>query len=398
MTDGKDYTGAFRRYQFLSFTMLGIINALLTRFFQAQGLTRAQIGTVQTPHWLVAAVMPFLWGMASDGSRDRRLPLLAAIVGACVSFFGFLWCTTVWEFMVVTVIFAGLFRGITPMGIALTFSWAEKKGRDYSRIRMFGTAGYVASLVLLTFVLKGRPLNTIFPVFIVFAVAAVVGLLMLPKIPGEHKVRFDWHAIRLLGRPAFAMTLVCTFLAQAAIATHYTFFSPFISKELGVADAYIPLFFAFGSVIEFLMLTQMGKLIARFGTKWMLTLGMLGIAVRLATYAAFPYVAVVFLVQGLHAFTFAAVHSSTVTFVNYTAPPKWRSSAQTIFEGFTIGLGMAAGTFIGGYVSQAKGYYFLFGSAAAVAALAMLVYAAFGRSVSLVRQIDEVGEESPLQE
>ena len=385
----KDHVWGFRRYQFLSFMMLGIVNPLLTRFFQARGLDDAQIGWLLSTHWVVAAVLPLLWGMASDSSRDRRMPLLVAIVATSAAFSGFYLCHSFWSFLAAIVVFAALFRAIIPMGISLTFTWAESQGRDYSRIRLFGTAGYVVSLVLITFPLREHGLEVVFPIFLVFAAAAVGGLLLLPKIPGSGRRKLDWSALKLLARPDFSLTLACTFLAQAAIACHYVFFAPYLYRKLSVDNAYIGLFYAFGSVLELLMLTQTGRLIKRFGTKWVLAAGMLGIAVRLAVYAAFPIVTVVFLIQGLHAFTFAAVHASTVTFVNYSAPPKWRSSAQTIFEGLTIGLGSAVGALVGGQIAHAWSYPVLFGCASAAAACACIVYAIFGRSVALVREHKE---------
>ncbi len=157
-------------------------------------------------------------------------------------------------------------------------------------------------------------------------------------------------------------------------------------KDLGVDKSYITLFWAAGSVLEIVMFTQAGKLLRRFGTKWFLAIGMLGVAVRLSVYAFFPSVTVVFLIQGMHAFTFAAVHASTVTFVNYAAPAKWRSSAQTIFEGISIGLSTVVGAFLGGLVSDRWGYSVLFMSAGAAAVLAAGVFMILAKPVPLDRE------------
>ncbi|KPJ55948.1 MAG: hypothetical protein AMS16_03320 [Planctomycetes bacterium DG_58] len=368
--------------------MLGVVNPLLPLFLKSRGLNKAQVGKTWALFSVMALVGPPVWGMISDASRDRRRPLLACVALAAVAFSGYYFCRSLLTLVLMTVVFGMIFKAVIPLGIGLTFAWAEPARKDYSRLRLFGTAGYVVSLVLMSIPRRFFEIEAIFPCFVLFAAAAAVGLHSLPKIPGAGHRKIDWHALKLLGRPAFAVTVVCTFVAQASMAAHYTFFSQYAKADLQVGDGTLMFFWAFGSVFEVVMLTQAGRLIRRFGTKPVLAVGMAGIALRLGIYAALPFKPVVFLVQGLHAFTFGAVHASTVTFVNYAAPTKWRSSAQTIFEGVTIGLGMSFGALVGGQIAQAWSYPVLFGCASAAAALAMVVYAIFGRSVSLIRDAD----------
>jgi PPP family 3-phenylpropionic acid transporter len=182
------------------------------------------------------------------------------------------------------------------------------------------------------------------------------------------------------------------------MGTHYVFFSLYLQKELGVSNAYLSFFWAFGSVVETIMFLYTGRLVRRFGTKWFLVLGMFGIAFRLGVYAAFPNIPVIFLVQGLHALTFAAVHVSTVTFVNYAAPEKWRASAQTIWEGITIGLGTAAGAFAGGLIAHRYGYRTLYTVMSVVAAAAAVAFVLFGRPAAQSRASEPVPAPDPSEE
>lgn len=393
----RDCTWAFRRYQFLAFMMLGVVNPFLSRYLQSRGLNADQMGWVQSVQWLTAAAVPFLWGMLADSVHDRRMPLAGAILGAAGIFTTLYLGHSFLALLVLTVLFAIFFRGITPMGTGLIFAYAESRGRDYSRIRLFGTAGYVVSMLLMFVPLWVAGINAIFPCFLVFAAAALTGLWSLPRLAGTGRQRLDWGPLRLFGHRNFAVYLACAFVAQAAMATHYSFFTPYL-HDLGVRDANIVLFWCFGSVIEALMMTQTGRLIQRFGTKAILALGILGIALRLSIYSAFPIIWVLFLAQSLHALSFAAVHTSTVTFVNYAAPTKWRTSAQTIFEGLSIGLASAVGSGLGGMLTKATNYRVLFASASAVAILALVAFAVLGRSVALTRTPAAAGLEAEAEE
>lgn len=394
-TFDRDHTWGFRRYQFLSFMMLAIVNPWLAPLYYARGMSDRQVGWLTALFSVMALLVPPVWGMMSDSSRDRRLPLLAAFIGAAVTFSGFYFCETFWTLVGMTVLFGATFKAIIPMGIGLTFAWAEPVGKDYSRIRLFGTAGYFIALVLMALPLWvfNDNMVVIFPCFVVFAAVAASGLLFLPKIAGTGHRKLDWHALKLLGRPAFAVTIACTFVAQAAMAAHYFYFSKFMMHDYGIARSHLTFFWAFGSVFEVVMLTQAGRLIRRFGTKPVLAVGMAGIALRLGVYALVPAWPIIFVVQGLHAFTFGAVHASSVTFVNYAAPSKWRASAQTLFEGITIGLGMAVGAWIAGEIAESWNYTTLFACASAAAALACIVYTVLGRATSLARKAEETSGE-----
>jgi len=396
----KDYTWGFRRYQLLSFMMLAIVNPWLAPLYYDRGMTDVQAGWLTALFSVMALLVPPVWGMLADSSRDRRLPLLAAILGAAVCFVAFHWCHSLVTLVIMTVLFGATFKAIIPMGIGLTFAYTEPAGKDYSRIRLFGTAGYVIALVLMALPLwlSSDNMVVIFPAFVVFATTAAAGLLSLPKIAGTGHRKLDWHALKLLVRPVFAVTVACTFVAQAAMAAHYFFFSRYMMEDLHITKSGLTFFWAFGSVLEVIMLTQAGRLIRRFGTKPVLTVGIAGIALRLGIYAFVPVVPVIFVVQGLHAFTFGAVHASTVTFVNYAAPTKWRASAQTLFEGITIGLGMAVGAVVGGQIAHAWDYPTLFACAAAAAAAACIVYAVFGRSVRLSREPETTSAEVLAEE
>jgi len=402
MTDGthfdKDYTCGFRGYQFLSFMVLGIVNPLLPKFFDARGMDKTEVGMLMAIFGLMALAAPPVWGMAADASRDRRVPLLLAFIGTAVTFCGFYLCETFATLVGMMVLFGAMYKAVIPMGIGLTFAWVETQRKDYSRIRLFGTLGYVAALLVMALPMRLENINVIFPCFVIFAAAAAVGLKFLPKIAGTGHRKLDWRALRLLGRRDFAITVVCTFFAQAAMSAHYSFFTQYALQDLNVSQRNITFFWAFGSVFEVVMLTQAGRLIKRFGTRWVLTAGMAGIALRLGLYALVPFWPVIFLAQGMHAFTFGAVHASTVTFVNYAAPTKWRASAQTLFEGITIGLGMSLGALIGGQIGQHTSYRTLFGCAAGAAAAAALAYALFGRSASLVRTPEEMPAEGLKEE
>jgi len=382
----RDHTWGFRRYQFLSFMMLGIVNPWLAPLFEDRGMTEAQVGWLTALFSVTALLVPPVWGMVSDASRDRRRVLLAAIVTAAVSFATYHVCHSLAALVVVTLLFGASFKAIIPLGIGLTFAYVEPAGKDYSRIRLFGTAGYIAALLLMAVPLHFWPRDVIFPCFAVFAAAAALGLMSLPKIAGPPRPsrrKLDWRALSLLTQGPFAVTVLCTFVAQAAMGAHYFFFSQYMLNVRNVSQGNLTFFWAFGSVFEVIMLTQVGKLLRRFGVKWVLVAGLAGIALRLGIYAAIQIVPIIFVAQGLHAFTFGAVHASTVTFVNYAAPVKWRASAQTLFEGVTIGLGMAVGAVVGGYIAHTWDYPTLFACASAAAGLACVVYAFFGRSATL---------------
>ena len=66
----RDYIWGFRRYQFLSFMMLGIVNPLLPLFFKSRAMDKSEVGWLWALFSVMALAAPPVWSM--NAARRSR--------------------------------------------------------------------------------------------------------------------------------------------------------------------------------------------------------------------------------------------------------------------------------------------------------------------------------------
>ena len=166
------------------------------------------------------------------------------------------------------------------------------------------------------------------------------------------------------------------FLARFGISAHYSFFSLFLRDSLGLAN--VSGIWALGSLAEAPMILFSGWIIARFGVRAVLTTAVAAVTVRLALYGLFPTLAVVVPAQLLHAFTFGALHTASVAYVNAKIDPSRRGLGMALYNALSVGLASFLASSAGGYLLEAAGFRVLFLVYAAVPVLGLAVLALRG--------------------
>ena len=114
-----------------------------------------------------------------------------------------------------------------------------------------------------------------------------------------------------------------------------------------------------------------GRLMKRIGVRGLFALGLAGCAVRLLGFSMVTNIWQVLPLQLLHALTFGAFFTASVTYVSRLVPAEMKSSAQTTFSALGMGLGSLVGGIVGGLVVRHYGYSWLYGSFAGVAVLGL---------------------------
>ncbi|HEX4879217.1 MAG TPA: MFS transporter, partial [Limnobacter sp.] len=96
--------------------------------------------------------------------------------------------------------------------------------------------------------------------------------------------------------------------------------------------------------------------------------------------AAFPEVAgLMFLAQGMHALTFAAHHTATISWLRDNLPKSLVVRGQAMYATIAYGLGGSSGTFLGRYAWDLASPSSAFGMAAGAGAIALLLGWLLGR-------------------
>ena len=316
-----------------------------------RGLTAAEIGLLISAGAWVRVAAPAIIAHLADrrGERKRFIVLLAAAAFAVHLLFlaaeGFA------ALLAVSILAALALAPIVPMAETVALPLARAGRIDYGRVRLWGSAAFIAGAAL-----GGRVLGGAGPPAILTAVLACLALgvaaaLALPDArPPPARRRIPIAA--LLANPTMLVFLAASSLIQASHAAYYGF-ATLAWRAAGIDDRVIGLLWAEGVLAEIVLFAFGGALAARLGPARLLAIGAAAGIVRWSVLALSPALPVLAAVQALHALSFGAAHLGAMLFLARAVAPEHAASAQALYAGVAMGLAMGGATMLGGALFEA---------------------------------------------
>lgn len=256
---------------------------------------------------------------------------------------------------------------------------ADRNGwLHYGQTRAAGSGFFVATNVLGGALVARLGVMVVAPAMAVSAALAFVMTFLLPAGAGARggAKPVSWReAPKLLAHPVFVAVLLSAGLAQGAHAVYYAF-SFLRWEQLGYSPLTIGFLWATGVVAEIFLLSSARAMARRLGPMRLLAVGGAAAAIRWFVIALEPPLALLFMVQLLHAGTFACAYLGAIEFLDRATPLRLVNTGMTIMS--TTGVGAITGlaTVAAGYVWQSFGpgpAYFLMSAMGAGAFVLALV-------------------------
>ena len=363
------------------FLPFAIVTPYLQILLRIQGFSREHIGLILGVLEVMGVAAPPVLGYLADASGKPRIALLITALGSMVWFLLFGVTHTIAAALVIAVLFGFFYRTLIPLTDGFTFRYISLHGGDYGMIRVGGSVAFVALIVVLEGLGIGetRSGSIILGAMVAAGAIHLISIWFLPtdravSAPGSQTSRPRPDFSIFLSR-TFILFTISAFLGRVAMMSYYGFFSLFLREEIGFAQAgYI---WMLGPLSEIPVIYFSTRIMKRTGVRGLFALGLAGAAVRLIGFSLVSTVAQIVPLQVLHALTFGAFHTASVTYVSSLVPPRMKGSAQTLFAGLTVGLGGIIGGVLGGYVAEQYGFavlYRIFGCIA-LAGLVLFLFA-----------------------
>lgn len=371
-------TGALGTFYFASFAALGLQAPYFPLWLEAHGFQGLAMGFIAALTPAMSFFGPPLVGALADARGARGNLLSAACALSCSGMAG-LCLAELWgagsRLLVVScaaLIFAACRSPIIMLADRITL----EHGGNYGRRRVWGSVGFM--LAAAGFGRWCPPGSWRWlPGFVALALAlAFVQSLRLPRQRGAARVE-QGAARRWLPGRTFLPFAVCTALSAASVSS-YDLCGPLLFRDLGASGDTIGLLYGTAVLAEVGLLATAGPLLARMGPERMLVVSYAAAAVRWLGMAWLTSTWLAFVLQPLHAFSFALTWLSSLEYVRRASGPEAFGGAQGGFMA-AHAVGGVAGMLTWGplYSSSGGGAVFLgaasLSSAAAVLALTTLV-------------------------
>lgn len=328
-------------------------------------------GMSDLTHWpftvnpLAAIIAPFFVGLIADRyfATEKVLGVLH-IVGGLIMFMTPMAVETPVLFIVMLLAYNLCYMPTMSLANTLAFHNIKDQEKEFPVIRVFGTLGWIAagltvSFVLVSFVADGvTPEATALPLYLTGFASIILGLysFTLPHTPPPAKgekvsvrsiVGID--ALKQLGSRSFYVFLASSLLISIPLAAYFNWTQLFLG-DAGFEN--IAATQTIGQVSETLFMLLMPFFFVRLGVKWMLGVGMLSWFLRYTLFAlgaTEPIVWMIFAGIALHGICYDFFFVTGQIYVDIKSFEKIRGQAQGLIVLITYGVGMLIGAQIAGF-------------------------------------------------
>lgn len=394
MTARGHTTGTDRRtpwavsgYYFFSLGGFAIASPYLPLYWRAHGFTGAELGTLLTAMGLGGLVAQIPMGYLSDRGGERRGIVFASMLTSAAIVLAYPLYRSLWAAALAALLLSGLYRSCDALVQALVGDWVAGTGMasTYGRLRMFGSIGWVVSLLVsarVAFMTDWRTFpgsDWLAPMFVVVAgmwVLAAGSILMARRVPlGDRLHVGPWTALKTVARaPGVGRFLVAFALYWTGLQSISAFLSLYL-KQMGAANAVISTAFVVSAVSEAPVIYLAGRWAEAWGERRCLGIAFCALPVRLALDAVVPSPGWLLPTQAMHSVTYGLMMVGAVTYINHRLPATLRASGQGAL-GAVMGAAATAAPFLGALVAHGSNYRAVFAVMAVLVAAGWLVFRA----------------------
>ncbi|MRT04974.1 nucleoside permease [Ewingella americana] len=335
----------------------------LWQYLNKLGFSPSEIAWSYSSTAIAAILSPVLVGVIADRYFAAQKVLAWLLLGG-----GVLMCfiavqTQFSSFFPLLVVYAITYMPTVALTNSIAFANIGDPEKEFPRIRVLGTLGWIASGLFIGFVLPpmlgmGNISDTNLPLWLTAAASFALGLysFWLPNTPAKGsgpvdiKALFGLNALAMLKDRSFAIFALCSFLFCMPLAFYYQFANGYLTQVgLNEATGWMTL----GQVSEIFALLALPLLLKRFGIKKVLMLGFVTAAIR---YIFFIYggtedvwgYSMLFLGILLHGVSYDFYFVTGYIYVDKKAPAHMRTAAQGLITLICQGLGSFIGNWLGG--------------------------------------------------
>lgn len=251
--------------------------------------------------------------------------------------------------------FGFFWNAMLPQFEAVTFSYLGSKTAGYSRIRLWGSVGFVAMVVVLGWGLSYLGIDQLPLVLLLLLTCIwVVSLTLSDPVRQASKP----HSESLLGvvrRPVVIVFLLVCLLLQMSHGPYYVFFSIYLDTQ-GYSKPEIGQLWALGVVAEIVLFYWMQHLVSRVSLQLILlmSLGLTVIRWLMIGWLVNSLPALLF-AQLLHAASFGAFHVVAIHLVHHYFHGQHQGRGQALYSSISFGAGGMLGSLFSGYLWQDLG-------------------------------------------
>ncbi len=356
------------------FASLGVLLPYWGPYLRALGFDPARVGELMAIPQATKLVAPTLWGWLADRTGRRVRVIRWACFIATLTFAGvYAAGNSYFGLALVTLLFSFFWNAALPQFEAVTLNHLGEHVHRYSRVRLWGSVGFIGAAVGLGFATRDWGVGIVPAVLLGLFATLWLNSLLVPERSTPPIAHPAPPLGQVLRQPVVIAFFVACFLNQAAHGPYYGFFSLYL-ETLGYSPEFIGLMWGLGVTVEVGMFVLMPRLLLLFGPRRLMLAALALAALRWLLIGHFAGdLPILLLAQSLHAFSFGVFHAVSIHLIHQFFPGSLQGRGQALYSSLSFGAGNAVGSLAAGYLWVGLGPATMFDLAAVLGTLGWLV-------------------------
>ncbi len=364
-------------YYFFYFAFIGAFSPYFGLYLQSLSFSAWDIGLLMSQMQLMRLFGPYLWGALADHLAQRVMIVRLAALISLLGFSSFFFVRSFESILLAMAILAFFWSAALPLVETLTFDHLRDQPARYSRIRIWGSVGFIVAVLVTGALLDHWPLPSVLWVICATLLGILACALLIFEAPVHHHADDHPSVAEILRQPHVKALFSACFAMSAAHGALYVFYSIHLSDN-GYSKSVVGNLWSLGVVAEIVVFFFMSQLMHRFGLRSLLLASFAAATLRFLMIGwGVESLLVLVLAQLLHGLTFGAYHAASIAAVNRWFPGRCQARGQALYSSLSFGAGGLLGGLISGWMWDDVGAKATFALSSAFALLGLVLVIAW---------------------
>lgn len=338
---------------FLYFSCLGIYGPYLAVYLVEKGFSGVQSGLLLGSMPIAILIASPIWSYISDVLNKRKVLLLIGCVGAGLSSLALGWTDQYGVNFLWIMLMAIMSAPILPIGTAIVLDALEVKGKreGFGLVRLWGSLGFaISSLIWGSFFLDRILDYFSWCLAGIFFLLGVISLF-LPEKAGDFNYT-GLGGVKILGQNKRLVFYLLASVFIGASISAYNNYQTIFFQSLDASALLIGIIVSMQAFVEIPMMLFMSFFFKRFSMRFMILIGGIALFMRWVLYLIVQQAGWVIPIQFLNGISIPAFFVVGVAYIDKIVSPKWRATAQGLYNAALLGIGSAIGVYLAGMVYE----------------------------------------------
>lgn len=369
-------------YYFFHFAFVGVFQPYFGLYLQSLGLSSWEIGLILSQMALMRLCSPAVWGWLAD-HLHVRIPLVRLAAGVSVVVFNlFFFAQTLVPLLGAMALLAFFWSAALPLMETVVFDHLHAEPARYSRVRIWGSIGYIVTVLATGALLDYLPPASVLWMSFVLMGGILAFALLVPESPTPPQHVATPPVSTILAQPRVRALLGACFLMSAAHGALYLFYSIYLADH-GYSKTLVGSLWFLGVIAEIGVFFFMARLLRRFSLRQVLLASFAAAVLRFLLIGwGVDSLPVLLGAQLLHGLTFGAYHAAAIAAINRWFPGRCQARGQALYSSLSFGAGGLLGGLVSGWTWDGLGNAATFGIGALFAVCGLVLVAGWVRDES----------------